>query len=79
MGKTVALCVTLLFGVLIRLNALRCVVVPRFASMRYVVSWCLDSPRCVTLRLGALIRLDASRLRLGILIRLDALRCVLVS
>ena len=58
-------CVTSRLVVLIRLDALRCVLVYAFASMRYVTFWCLDSSRCVTLQLR-------------VLIRLDELRCVLV-
>ena len=51
---------------LIRLGALRCVLVLCFVSMPYAASWCINLPRCVTLRLG-------------VLTRLDALRCVLMS
>jgi len=52
-------CVTLRRGVLIRLDALRCVLM--LASMRYVAYWRLDTSRYVTLRLRVLILLDALR------------------
>ena len=55
-----------------RLGALRCAMVFSFASMRYDASWCLDSPRCVTMRLGVLIRLDALRCVVLFLTCLDA-------